>query len=258
VAQAEIVHESLISSWPTLRRWLDESGEDAAFLEQLRNAAKQWQQKGHDPGLLWRGESVEEARRFQRRYRGELPMLLSDYLDAVFSLEQRASRRRRYATVAVVVFLSAAVFASGVALVVIRGAQQEAVRQAEVATKAEGEAKKAKGVAEARLEEVQRKERERAEAARKAEEAALEVKKANDELQSKNGELFDALNKAEEARQRAKTAQKGAEKNAHAARVAREDAIKAAKDLENLLQREQERVKRLQDQLGSPVIDTLK
>ena len=35
---AEIVHESLIHSWPALRRWLDETQEDSAFLEQLRNA----------------------------------------------------------------------------------------------------------------------------------------------------------------------------------------------------------------------------
>ncbi|MFN7133614.1 MAG: serine/threonine protein kinase, partial [Myxococcales bacterium] len=49
-ASVEIVHESLIHSWPTLKRWLDETGEDSAFLEQLRNAARQWQAKGHDSG----------------------------------------------------------------------------------------------------------------------------------------------------------------------------------------------------------------
>ena len=60
-ATVEIVHESLIHSWPTLRRWLDESQEDAAFLEQLRTAARQWQQKGRPTDLLWRGEIVDEA-----------------------------------------------------------------------------------------------------------------------------------------------------------------------------------------------------
>ncbi len=54
----EIVHESLIQSWPLLRRWLDETQEDAGFLEQLRNAAKQWQAKGYPQYLLWRGEAM--------------------------------------------------------------------------------------------------------------------------------------------------------------------------------------------------------
>ena len=30
------MHESLLQSWPHLRRWLDENQDDAAFLEQLR------------------------------------------------------------------------------------------------------------------------------------------------------------------------------------------------------------------------------
>ena len=58
----ELVHESLIKSWPTLLRWLDESHEDVAFIAQLRAAAKQWDQKGRPEGLLWRNEAMEEAR----------------------------------------------------------------------------------------------------------------------------------------------------------------------------------------------------
>ena len=42
----EIVHESLIERWPTLRRWLDEDQEDAAYMAQLSAAAKQWDAKG--------------------------------------------------------------------------------------------------------------------------------------------------------------------------------------------------------------------
>src|SRR5690606_4963566 len=60
----EIVHESLIERWPTLRRWLDEDQEDVAFLAQLAAAAKQWEAKGHAAGLLWRGDAMEEARRW--------------------------------------------------------------------------------------------------------------------------------------------------------------------------------------------------
>ncbi|HCF56911.1 MAG TPA: AAA family ATPase, partial [Myxococcales bacterium] len=218
-ATVEIVHESLIHSWPTLRRWLDESGEDAAFLEQLRNAAKQWQGKGHDSGLLWRGEMVEEARRFQRRYRGELPALQQRFLEAVFNQELRAARRKRAFTVGGIVFLSLLVAASFVALVVIQNARQDALVQADLAKTAEATARSAEAEAKQRLEEVQRKERERAEAARLAEEASARAQAAADELKDKNTELFDALRKAEQARQRAKDAQSGAERNARAAQV---------------------------------------
>src|SRR5262249_20598822 len=86
----EIVHESLIQSWPTLRRWLDETQEDAAFLEQLRNAAKQWQAKGYVPYLLWRGEAMQEAKAWHARYHGELPELQRNYLHAVFALSARS------------------------------------------------------------------------------------------------------------------------------------------------------------------------
>src|SRR5213078_881310 len=68
----ELVHESLIHGWPLLRRWLDETQEDSAFLEQLRNASRQWQIKGYAQDLLWRGEQMQEAKLWHSRYRGEL------------------------------------------------------------------------------------------------------------------------------------------------------------------------------------------
>src|SRR5690606_8853821 len=54
----EIVHESLIQNWPTLRRWLDETQDDAAIIDQLRIAARQWNAKGRSPDLLWRGDTA--------------------------------------------------------------------------------------------------------------------------------------------------------------------------------------------------------
>ncbi|MCG8422946.1 MAG: AAA family ATPase, partial [Proteobacteria bacterium] len=129
-ATVEIVHESLLHTWPTLRRWLDETQEDAAFLDQLRQAAKNWQAKNFAPGLLWRGEAMEEARRFARRYRGELPQLQRAYLDAVFALATRAGRRKRAAVIGVITFLSLLVAAAGVALVMIREAQRDATESA--------------------------------------------------------------------------------------------------------------------------------
>ena len=96
----EIVHESLLTSWPTFRRWLDENAEDSAFLEQLRNAAKQWDARGRAAGSLWHGEAMEDARTFVRRYKGELPARERAFLDAVLDLATRATRRKRRLVVA--------------------------------------------------------------------------------------------------------------------------------------------------------------
>ncbi|WP_225410210.1 serine/threonine-protein kinase [Stigmatella hybrida] len=264
-ATVEIVHESLLHSWPTLRRWLDEGQEDSAFLEQLRNAARQWHAKGLDGDLLWRGEAVEEAHRFQRRYRGELPQVQQDFLKAVFAQEARATRRKRALVVGTTVFLGLLVAASGVALVVIRNAQHEAERQAVAAQRAEAVARESENLARGaeaeakqRLAEVQAKELERQKAQQQAEAANAQVAFANNELQSKNQELEEALRRAKMAQWRARTAKKNAEQNAVTAREAQQDALRAARELQALLRREQDRVQRLQSQLGSPIIDDLK
>ena len=250
-ATVEIVHESLIHSWPALHRWLEETQEDSQFLEQLRNAAKQWQNKGRDPGLLWRGEMVEEAGRFSRRYRGELGRQQRDFLKAVFDLDARAARRRQAAAVGGGVFLAGLLVAAIIALVVIRDSQRRAERSAVTARQAESEAKQ-------RLAEVQAEElaRRRAEAEKAAAQAATakaetEVEMTNDELKKRNGELREALSNAEELRVSAETAEARAQTSAQA-------AIAAKKDTEVLLVREKQRASRLEAQLGSAAIDELK
>ncbi|MFL5343921.1 MAG: AAA family ATPase, partial [Hyalangium sp.] len=261
-AMVEIVHESLIHSWPTLRRWLDEGQEDAAFLEQLRNAARQWQTKGQDSDLLWRGEVVEEAQRFKRRYHGELPQVQQDFLKAVFAQAAKATRRRRALVVGSTVFLVFLVAASAVALVVIRKAQQEAERQAVAAVKAEAvarnaeaEARKAEAEAKENLTQAQAKELQRQEAQAKAEKAKEELATAYAQVQNTNDELVLALKRAKYAQWLSKQSQKSATQNAEAARVAEAKALSAADALKKKLQEERERIQFLEGQLGTFATD---
>jgi serine/threonine protein kinase len=251
VATVELVHESLIHSWPMLKRWLEESGEDAAFLEQLRTAARQWQQKGRDPNLLWRGELALEAERFLRRYRGELGDTPKQFLEAVTAQGAREARRKRTLALAGVAFLVLLLAAASVALVVIQGARQEAQTQATAALSAEAEAKQ-------NLEAARLKESERAQAAAQAE-------KANEQLRGKQAELVDALEQAQKAADAARLAEQNARHNASEALRARtlseeakQRADKARREVADLLSREKDRAQRLEEQLGSPVIDTLK
>ena len=272
VSTVEIVHESLIHGWPALKRWLDDSGEDGVFMEQLRQAARQWQQKGHDAGLLWRGDIVTEARRFRARYRGELPWVQESFLRAVFDAHDRGVRRRRLAVVGSIAFLAMLVAAAAVALVVINQARSEAQGALAGAQRAEKEALAAKADAERNLEEAIRQEQERRAAEEAQRAAEREAAKANaqvalsaEELQKANAELLVALeeaeqekDKAEKEEERASREAERAEAEAERARKAEEEALAAKQTVEQLLEKERARAAKLEQQLGSKIIDDLK
>jgi len=140
----ELVHESLIKSWPALRRWLDENHEDSAFLAQVRAAAKQWEAKGRPQGLLWRGEAMEEARLWRARYLGELPAREADFVDAVIGLGTRAARVKRRIVIGTIAVLALLVVAAGAGLVMISSAKRTAVSETAKARDAERAALAAK------------------------------------------------------------------------------------------------------------------
>ncbi|MBV8759142.1 MAG: protein kinase [Deltaproteobacteria bacterium] len=261
----EIVHESLIVNWPTLRRWLDETQEDAALVDQLRTAARQWNAKGRSADLLWRGETADEAKKFKKRYKGPLSDVERSFLDEVISYEGAVQRRRRIATVAGFTGLTILMIAAMVTAVVIQRRGQEAKKNAEIAQQARKEA-------EDNLGALQRKEKEReiAEAEKAKVEAAKQVvdvklDQSQVDLAKSNEELKAALEESKLNEERAKDQRRIAEENARQAEKAQGEA-EAAKDeiliqkgtVEALLRQEQERVRRLQTQIGSPIVDDLK
>jgi serine/threonine protein kinase len=131
----EIVHETLITSWPTLRRWLDESSEDAEFFEQLRIAAKHWDEGRRKAGLLWRGEAAEDAIHFSKRTSRAIAGRERAFLDAVLAADVRVVRRRRWAIAGVIGLLSVLLMGSMTALISVREAQKKTAREAERADK---------------------------------------------------------------------------------------------------------------------------
>jgi hypothetical protein len=172
----ELVHESLIKSWPTLRRWLDETHEDAVFLAQVRAAAQQWDAKGRVDGLLWRNEAMEEARLWRVRSSRELPPREEAFLAAVFALANRAARVRRRRLVAAFAFLIALVASAAVALFMIRDAEQRANTQASALAKSLDQVKKERAIADAERDKAEKADHDRlvaAEAAKEASDKAL-------------------------------------------------------------------------------------
>jgi hypothetical protein len=207
----ELVHESLIKSWPTLQRWLDENHEDAAYLAQLRAASKQWDTKGRPEGLLWRGEAMEEARLWRSRYQGELPPREADFLDAVSELATRATRRKRRAVVLGFVFLSALVAAAGAGLVVIREKAADARRAEQTARDNEAAARDAQ---------------------QKAEQAEAALKQKVEELIT-----------AQQARERADEAKQLADAEKERARQEKDVAVKKLVTTEKTVQKVQRQAK---------------
>ncbi len=269
---AEIVHESLVQGWPMLRRWLDENQDDAALVDQLRTAARQWQGKGRDDGLLWRGETAEEAKRFRTRYKGPLSDTERAFLDEVVNFGLATARRKRSAVIAGFVGLGLLVVATMVALVIIQKSRTEAKHQAVIAEQNEVEAKH-------QLAEADRKEKERQiaeDAKRKAELAKVEsdakvvdtskkLDQSQENLQQTNEQLKDALNQEHEAANAAKEAARlavdsasKAEKARAEAEVAKADALKQRDRADQLAKEATERAERMKKQLGSPIVDDLK
>ena len=215
----EIVHESLIDSWPMFRRWQDAGHEDAVFLEQLRNAAKQWDAKGRPEGMLWRGDAMQEARLWHNRYAGELTTLGQLYLDAVYEVASRATRRRRAWVTGTIVFLLMVVAAVLVAAFYIRQAEKKARIQARIAREKEVEVKD-------KLVLIKREQSERA----RAEKQARTEKQARQKTQVKLDLSYKDLQKAYRQSRAAQTIAEDEQKKAEAEKRKAELATTTARE----------------------------
>jgi hypothetical protein len=261
----ELIHESLVASWPTLRRWREESSEDAAFLEQLRTVARQWHARGRDAGLLWHGEAADEARRFVARSSVPLPEREAAYLAAVIALADGRTRRRRIAIGAVMLALAAIAIGAVVVMLQLRRAEQEAhdkaddaERAAEVAraaeTRATDELERARRAetAQQRAESLQQTAEQRAgEANRSAELSRAELEAANLRLERAVTDAEKAREVAETARAKAEAAAARSEKDAARIRALAEEADRARETAEALLEKERAHVKALEKELAA-------
>jgi eukaryotic-like serine/threonine-protein kinase len=245
----EIVHESMTTTWPALRRWLDEDQEDAAFLAEIGAAAKQWDIKGRPPGLLWQGEAMEEARRWYTTRPRALSTRDQAFIDAVLAHARRTKRRRTILLASAFSVLTLFGVGASIAYMRVRSAEQAAMDEAAKATaalanlqaaeRAKHNAEGDRAAAEQRKLEAERAERE------KSVDLALskeELIKKNSELDAKNAELVGLIDAAKVAREKAEAASRKAE-----AAAAEEKRLKS--ELQVKLDEEKARVKKLQDEM---------
>ncbi len=108
----EIVHESLLAAWPRLVRWQTQDADGALLRDQLRQAARTWDEHNRSDDLLWSGSAYREFAVWRERYPGGLSELEEAFATAMTSLATRRRRRRRIAAAAALAFavVVAAVF----------------------------------------------------------------------------------------------------------------------------------------------------
>jgi serine/threonine protein kinase len=230
----ELVHESLIKSWPTLQHWLDENQEHAAFLHQVAVAAKQWETKGCPEGLLWTGEAMEEARLFWARYTGELPPRELAFLQAVSELATRAQRRKRRLVVGGFAALGFLLAVAVGGLYYVREQQLIANQEKAKADAAAAAALDAQAKVKQQLVELQDKERARlaAEAEAVAAQAAAERAKASTD---------SAIRAKSAAEQKKLEAEQKARRVAAQSEQAKQEAAKAALEAKKRAEEEKRR-----------------
>jgi WD40 repeat protein len=98
--RVEIIHESLLANWPRLVRWQTQDADAVQLRDQLRQAARTWDERGRSDDLLWTGAAFREYQVWRERYPGGLTELEEDFARSMSALATRRRRRRRIAAVA--------------------------------------------------------------------------------------------------------------------------------------------------------------
>ena len=122
----EVSHEALLREWPRLREWLEEDRDGRRLHEDLIERARQWHDRGHDKGDLYRGVRLASALDWASAHDHELNETERQFLAASRQASQRALRRLRTTAAALAALLALALIGGAVALVQRHTAQREA------------------------------------------------------------------------------------------------------------------------------------
>ncbi|MBV9379817.1 MAG: hypothetical protein JO242_03995, partial [Streptosporangiaceae bacterium] len=143
----EITHDAFLGAWPRLREWIAEDLAALRLRRQVAEDARSWADEGRDPGGLYRGTRLGNARNWRAAGGNEtdLTALEREFLDASAAAEdaeraaaerrhqaeRRQNRRLRALTAGLAVVLAAALAATGLAAYNghssnVRGAQAQA------------------------------------------------------------------------------------------------------------------------------------
>ncbi|MEU0190988.1 hypothetical protein ABZ250_14155 [Streptomyces afghaniensis] len=93
----QLAHEALITSWPRLRRWIDEDRERLRHHRRLTEAARAWLEHGRDPGALYRVTSLAHA---EKLFADDSSLTVTERSFLLAAVEAREGERRAAARIA--------------------------------------------------------------------------------------------------------------------------------------------------------------
>jgi WD40 repeat protein/serine/threonine protein kinase len=99
IERVEIVHEALLEAWPRLVKWRQEDAEGARLRDQLRIAARQWEERGRTKGMLWRDDALTEYQLWRSRYPGQVTEVEEAFGAASLTVAVRSRRIKRFAAI---------------------------------------------------------------------------------------------------------------------------------------------------------------
>ncbi|MFJ3950576.1 hypothetical protein ACIPXV_11055 [Streptomyces libani] len=120
-----LAHESVITAWPRLRRWLDDDRDALRIHRRLTAAAQTWDELDRDSGALYRGTQLAAAQAWSREHGDALNALEHDFLRSGTRGEQRRGRRARWVTATLAGLLVCALVAAGIAFKQRSGAEEQ-------------------------------------------------------------------------------------------------------------------------------------
>ncbi len=106
VDRVELIHETLLSAWPRLVAWQREDAEGARLRDNLRVAARQWEERRRPRSLLWRDDTLAEYRLWRGRYPGAITSSEDAFAAASLRDAKRGQRFRRATLAGIVLALS--------------------------------------------------------------------------------------------------------------------------------------------------------
>ncbi len=95
--RVEIIHESLLANWPRLMGWQTQDADSSRLRDELRQAARTWDEHDRSEDRLWAGSAYREYELWRERYPGGLTEIEEAFTSEITAFATRRRRRRRFA-----------------------------------------------------------------------------------------------------------------------------------------------------------------
>ena len=128
-AELELIHESLITRWAQLARWVEASRDELAIARQIESAAELWVRRGRPEQEVWRGEALDDALRRIEPTSPQLNEPARTFIEAGRTAELRRRRARRILVGVGLVGLVGVTIGALIAASAFRSKEQEAQDQ---------------------------------------------------------------------------------------------------------------------------------